>query len=251
MFRIIGVLLCMACLLWSSPVKAREIIVSAAASLTDAFEEIRVEFEKDNPGVRVTGNYASSGALFRQIEQGAPVDVFASANMRWMEEAIGAGLIKKDQSLVFVYNQVVLAVPAGNPVNLAKPQDLRDALVRRVGITTPATSPAGNFSMTSLKDLGLWDSIEPKMIYAETVTQLMNYIQRGEVDAGFLFASDIVRAQGRVQEVSVLPLETPPAYPIAPLSGSKHPELAQKFVDLILSEKGQSIMEKYGFSRGN
>jgi molybdate transport system permease protein len=143
------------------------------------------------------------------------------------------------------------AVPAGNPVNLAGPQDLKDALVRRVGITTPATSPAGNFAMTSLKVLGLWDSIEPKMIYAETVTQLMNYIQRGEVDAGFLFASDIVRGQGRVQEVSVLPLETPPAYPIAPLFGSRHPELAQKFVDLILSEKGQSIMEKYGFSRGN
>ncbi|EFI35489.1 molybdenum ABC transporter, periplasmic molybdate-binding protein [Desulfonatronospira thiodismutans ASO3-1] len=234
-------------LLLSWPVQARELIVSAAASLTEAFEEISAQFEADNPGVRIIRNYAASGALYRQMTQGAPVDVYAPANMHWMQEAARAGLVEAGNLHVFAQNQVVLAVPGSDKPDISTPEDLRLGRIRRIGITSPATSPAGNYAMISLKNLGLWNELEQKMIYAETVTQLMDYIRRGEVDAGLIYASDILRGQDEIHKKYTMPLDTPPAYPVAVLSSSTKPGLARKFVDLVLSQKGQAIMEKNGF----
>ncbi len=238
-------------LLLPGTVKARELIVSAAASLTGTFDEISAQFEADNPGVRVVRNYASSGVLYRQITQGAPVDVYASANMHWMQKAEKAGLVSADKYHIFAYNQIVLATSGSERLDVSEPGDLRLGRLRRIGITNPAISPAGNYAMLSLKKLGLWDELEQKMIYAETVTQLMDYIRRGEVDAGFVFASDILRGQDAVQKKFTMPLESLPAYPMAILKNSKKPELAGKFVDLVLSQTGQGIMKKNGFQAVN
>lgn len=249
MFRNIGLIFLLVSMVMVSNVKAQEIIVSAAASLTDAYNEIGSEFEKQNPGVKYVGNYASSGALYRQILQGAPADVFASANIRWMEEAINEGLVQNDESHIFVKNQVVMGVPTGNSLGLTGPDDLKDDKVTRIALGNPETVPAGRYSMDSLQGLGLWDELAPKYVYVEHVRAVLDYLRRGEVDAGFIYSSDMSRAMGAVEKVSVLPLQSPPEYPIAPMKNSKNLELARKFVELVLSDWGQSVLEKHGFSR--
>lgn len=232
----------------AAPVLAQDLVVSAAASLTAAFDEIKREFEKANPNVRVVANYASSGALFRQLQQGAPADLYASANVGFMEKLIELTLVDRKDSSIFAYNDVVLAVRSDNRLAIDGLQDLKGDGVRRIGIGNPATVPAGQYAMKSLKDLGLWEGIESRLIYGETVTQVLRYIRRGEVDAGFLFASDLKRAGDGVLEVSRLPLEARPAYPIAVVKGSRNRLVAEQFLDWVLSETGQAIMEKHGFA---
>ena len=227
-----------------------ELVVSAAASLTEAFNEIKSEFEKENPNVRVVANYAASGALFRQIQQGAPVDVYASANIDWMEELINLKLVDSRDTAIFAHNDLVLAVSSANQLNISNLHDLKNPEVRRIGIGNPATVPAGQYAMRLLKNMGLWKDIEPKFIYGETVIQIVSYMRRNEVDAGFIFVSDLKRGGDEVFEIFRLSMQTRPTYPVAVLKQSRNQELAQKFVDLVLSETGQAIMEKHGFIRG-
>jgi molybdate transport system substrate-binding protein len=231
-----------------SQIYAHELLLSAAASLTDAFNELKVEFEKDNPGVSVILNYASSGTLYRQIEQGAPVDVYASANMRWMDELIVRGIVEQEHSHVFARNSIVLAVPSGNPADVSSVSDLTQEQVRRIGIGAPEHVPAGSYARQALEDIGLWDSLLPKMIPGETVRQILEYIRRGEVDAGFIFATDAKRGGESVLVITAMEMKEQAKYPIAPLKRSSQPELADKLVQFILSAKGQSILIKHGFS---
>ncbi len=250
MKRIAAVLLCVVLFPASVvPVAAQELIVSAAASLTDAFSGLKDDFEKEHPGTQLVFNFGASGALYRQIEQGAPVDVYASADMRWMGEAIRIGRVEALESTVFAQNRIVLAVPKNNPAGVSTLKDLESAGVRRVGVGMPDTSPAGNYTRQSLKDLELWELLEPKYIFAENVTQLLSYLRLGEVDAGFFFASDAVRGADSVAVVMEMPMKEPALFPIAPLSDSKQPDLAQAFVRFILSEKGQTVLSGYGFSK--
>jgi molybdate transport system substrate-binding protein len=235
-------------MLAGGPALAQELLVSAAASLTDAFNELKVEFEKDNPGVNIVTNYASSGALYRQIEQGAPVDVYASANMRFMTELIARGDVKQEKSHVFARNKVVLAVPAGNPADISSVSDLTRGQVRRIGIGAPEHVPAGSYARQALEDIGLWDSLLPKMIPGETVRQILEYIRRGEVDAGFIFATDAKRGGESVLVLIAMDMKEDAKYPVAPLKRSSQPKLADKLVQFILSAQGQSILIKHGFS---
>lgn len=240
---------CMLSCVLAMPAAAQELVVSAAASLTNAFNEVKAEFERINPGVRVTPNYASSGALFRQIEQGAPVDVFASANPKWMNDTVNAGFALESDVVVFAQNTLILAVPAGNQAAVSGADDLKQDRVQRIGLGTPETVPAGAYSKTSLQGLGMWDELQPKMIFAEHVRQVLDYVQRGEVDAGLMYATDAAQGGERVTIVATLPLPEPVSYPMAPLKNSNHPELARQFIQFILSDQGQEILAGYGFSR--
>ncbi|TVQ99786.1 MAG: molybdate ABC transporter substrate-binding protein [Desulfovibrionales bacterium] len=240
---------CMLSCMLVLPAAAQELVVSAAASLTNAFNEMIVEFEQRHPGVKVIPNFAASGALFRQIQRGAPVDVFASADLRWMNEMISAGFVEENESLFFAQNTLVLAVPAASQIGINEVDDLTGEQVRRVGLGTPATVPAGNYSKIALEMLGLWDVLQPKMIFAESVRQVLDYVQRREVDAGLMYATDAAQGGERVTVVTTLPLPEPVTYPIAPVKRSTQPELAQKFIQFILSEQGQEILGGYGFSR--
>lgn len=240
---------CMLACMLAMPVAAEELVVSAAASLTNAFNDVKAEFERSNPGVRITPNYASSGALFRQIEQGAPVDVYASANPKWMNDAVGAGLALESDVVVFAQNTLVLAVPAANQAAVNGADDLKQDRVQRIGVGTPETVPAGAYAKTSLQGLGMWDELQPKMIFAEHVRQVLDYVQRGEVDAGLMYATDAAQGGERVKAVATLPLPNPVTYPIAPLKNTRQPELARQFIEFILSDQGQEILAGHGFSR--
>jgi len=232
----------------ASGASAAELVVSAAASLTDAFTAVKTAFEAATPGTTVTCNFAASGALFKQMEQGAPVDVFASADMKWMGKMVEAGLVEKGADKIFAVNDLVLAVPAGNPAKVASVTDLKAERVKRVAVGTPKTVPAGNYTMLALTDSGDWTPLEPKFVFAESVRQVLDYVARGEVDAGFMYATDAKKGGDKVATAAVIPLKAPVTYPLAVLKGAAQKASAEKFVSFVLSTEGQKILANFGFS---
>lgn len=250
MKRLLSVLFCLlACgALSAAPALAEELIISAAASLTDAFTDMEPAFEAEHPGVDVILNFASSGALFGQIEQGAPADVFASANMEWMDKAETNGFIVPETRAVFAQNRLVLCAPASNPAQVATLNDLLGDAVATISLGTPDTVPAGKYAQKALTAAGLWETLEPKFIYAESVRQVLDYLSRDEVDAGFVYETDAVKAGDSVVIVENIPLESPVTYPLAVLASSQQPDLAKEFVAFVLGDQGQAILAARGFS---
>lgn len=230
-------------------VRAQELIVSAAASLTDAFSDIEPAFESEHPGVDVIMNFASSGALYRQIEQGAPADVYASANPKWMKKAVDGGFVEAGAVQVFARNSLVLATPADNPAHIAALEDLTGPSVSSIGIGTPETVPAGQYAKGALTARKLYEPLKPKMIFGESVRQVLDYLSRGEVDCGFVYRTDAVKAGEAVRIVTEVPLEKPVTYPIAVLRDAKQPELAQAFVTFVLGDRGVAALEGRGFKK--
>lgn len=228
---------------------AEELVISAAASLTDAFTDIEPAFEKANPGVDVVMNFASSGALYRQIEQGAPADVFASANPKWMQSGIDGGFVNEADVVWFALNSLVLATPADNPAGVKTLADLEGDAVGSIGIGTPETVPAGQYAKNALTAKNLYETLESKMIFGESVRQVLDYLSRGEVDCGFVYRTDAVKAGESVRIVEEIPLEKPVSYPIATLKDSAKPEMAKAFVDFVRSDEGLALLEARGFKQ--
>lgn len=243
-------LLCLVlALLCFAPVaQAQEIIVSAAASLTDAFKDVEPGFEKAHPGVDLIMNFAASGPLYKQIEQGAQVDVFASANPKWMAKAVEGGFVDQDAVHVFARNSLVLAVPAGNPAGVKGVADLATK-AKTIGIGTPETVPAGQYTKGALTGMGLYEALVPKMIFGESVRQVLDYLSRGEVDCGFVYGTDAVKAGDKVIIIEEIPLEKPVSYPIGVLKHSANAEMAKAFVEYLQSEEGMKMLEGRGFKR--
>jgi molybdenum ABC transporter, periplasmic molybdate-binding protein len=227
---------------------AAELTVSAAASLTDAFKVIKANFEKAHPGTTVTTNFAASGPLLRQIENGAPVDVFASADEKTMDQAAAKNLIVPATRVDFVKNALVLIQPADSKVAVKSLADLAGPAVKRIALGNPATVPAGRYTQESLTHAKLWEALQPKLVPGESVRQTLDYITRGEVDAGFVFATDAMIAGAKVRLVQEAPTTTPVTYPIAVIATSKNP-LAKAFVDYVTGPEGQKVLHSYGFKK--
>ena len=221
--------------------------VSAAASLTNAFNEIAAAFTAQNPDVRVALNFGASGALLQQIDRGAPVDVFASADEFTMDLAQQRGLIVPAQRRNFTRNLLVLAVPADSRLALASLADLRQEGVRRVAIGNPASVPVGRYTQAALQAAGLWPEVSAKAIYTLNVRQSLNYVARGEVQAAFVYATDAALMPDRVRVAFQVPTATPIVYPIAPVARSGQPAAAQRFVAFVLAPPAQAILQRHGF----
>ncbi|EKO41056.1 MAG: molybdenum ABC transporter, periplasmic molybdate-binding protein [Solidesulfovibrio magneticus str. Maddingley MBC34] len=237
------------CLSLAAPAAAGDITVSAAASLTDAFNELKGAFAKDHPGVNVTFNFAASGALLSQMAQGAPVDVFASADQKTMDQAVEKKLIDVPTRVNFAQNALVMAVPADNPAKLKDLTALTTPAVKRVAAGNPDSVPVGRYTKAALSKTGLWDAISGKLVLAESVRQVLDYLTRGEVDAGFVYATDAKQGGDKVKTVVEVPVETPVTYPIAVLAGAKDKKDAAAFVAFVTSPKGQAVLAKYGFKK--
>ena len=233
--------------LFSGTAFGAELVVSAAASLTDAFTDIKPAFEKKHPGTTVLFNFASSGSCYRQIEMGAPADVFASANPKWMNKAEAGGFILAGSRRNFARNSLVLAVPADNPGRVGSVQDLPDEGVASVAVGTPATVPAGQYARGALEKMGMWGALEPKFVYAESVRQVLDYLKRGEVDAGFVYATDAAKGGERVMVVGEIPLDNPVTYPVAVLKGAAHEKEAGQFLDFLAAPEGKALLKARGF----
>jgi molybdate transport system substrate-binding protein len=230
-------------------VAGQELIVSAAASLTNAFKEIGAAFEKNHSDLKVILNFAASGPLLQQLERGAPVDVFASADQETMNRGQGKGLISATSRRDFTANRLVLVASSLSPVVIKSLDDLTNPAVKRIAVGKPETVPAGRYAQQALEMQKLGELLRPKFIYADSVRQVLDYVSRGEVEAGFVYLTDAVIAKDKVKLVAELATEEPITYPIAIVTASKQPQLAADFVNFVLSPGGQAILANYGFRK--
>jgi len=233
----------------AAPAMATDLTVSAAASLTNAFKDIATAFEAANPETRVQLNVGASGALLQQMAKGAPVDVFASADQETMLQAEQQQLVRPGAKADFAGNTLVVVVPhdaAAPPKTLA---DLAGPAVKKVAIGLPASVPVGRYTRAVLEKANLWAPIEARLVGAQTVRQALDYVARGEVDAGFVYATDASILPGKVKIAFVVPTETPVVYPIAALAAAPNPAAARKFVAFVLSPAGQAVLAKHGFAK--
>ncbi len=226
---------------------AADIIVSAASSLTNAFNDIGKEFEKANPGHKVLFNFAGSGALLQQIARGAPVDVFAPADQDTMDKAAAQNLILRSSRADFTRNTLVVVVPADANSTLADLNGLGSTSVKRIAISNPETVPAGKYAKAVLEAFGLWDVLKDKMINTQNVRQSLDYVARGEVDAGFVYATDALAMRGKVTLVFNVPTKAAITYPIAVVKGNGKENMAIRFVEFVKSEAAQKILRQHGF----
>jgi molybdate transport system substrate-binding protein len=245
--------LVLACLLLvglvpAAPAHAEELVVSAAASLTNAFDALKTSFEKAHPGIRMIPNYGASGALLKQMESGAPVDVFASADQKTMDEAAAKGLLNAGTRRNFVRNSVVLVVPVDSRLAVKSEKDLALPGVARIALGNPETVPAGRYAKEFLLAAGLWDALQPKYIFGNNVRQVLDYVSRSEVDAAFVFATDAMQVGAKLRVVCEADGKTPALYPVAVVASSRKPA-AKSFVDYLLSAEGQRILGSFGFKK--
>ena len=243
------ILLLISLLVWHSVAWSADLTVSAAASLTQAFQDIGSQFESQNPGTKVKLNFGASGALMQQIANGAPVDVFASADTDTMDKAVAKGVVAAADVKVFTTNKLVVIVPLLSKTALQQLADLKKPDIKRIAMGTPASVPAGHYAQGSLEKAGLWNEVKDKVINTTNVRQALDYVARDEVDAGFVYASDAQLMQDKVKVAMQVTTLTPIQYPIAPVMGSANKNLSVKFIQFLQSPLAQATLKKYGFGQ--
>lgn len=242
------VLACLSlCIGFLQPTFAGEVTVSAAASLTDAFKEISKNYEAKYPDGKVLLNFGASGSLLQQIDKGAPVDVFASADQETMDQAQQKGLIQYGTRVDFVKNNLVVITPADSKLKLGKLADLKQDQVKRIALGNPASVPVGRYSKAAMEKHLVWDSVQNKIIHTQNVRQSLDYVARGEVDAGFVYGTDAKVMSNKVKVSFIVPLDVAITYPIAQINQSKNSVEAKRFIAYVLSKDGQKVLAKYGF----
>jgi molybdate transport system substrate-binding protein len=220
-----------------------DLLVSAAASLTDAFAEIERAFEASHRGVDVTFNFGGSSSLREQILEGAPVDVFASANTSNMLQVFDAGQVAGEPR-TFALNRLQIAVPDGNPGGVAGLEDFgREELL--IGLCA-AGVPCGDFARELLANADVVPAVDTD---EPDVRALLNKIALGELDAGIVYLTDVASSGGSVEGIDIPDdVNVLAEYPIAVLANAPNPEAAAAFVAFVLTEEGQAILARYGFA---
>jgi molybdate transport system substrate-binding protein len=227
--------------------------VFAAASLTDAFTEIGAAFDASNPGVTTTFNFAGSQSLRTQIEEGAPADVFAPANGKEMDTLVTGKLVAEDVAQVFLSNRLVVILPENNPAALEKLEDLANPGIKLV--LAAEEVPVGKYARLALDLIdaslgkGYKDKVLANVVSNEAnVKQVVAKVQLGEADAGIVYISDAVAAPELKSIEIPIALNVIAKYPIAPLVRSENAEIAEQFIEYVLSVEGQAILAKWGFT---
>jgi molybdate transport system substrate-binding protein len=242
------------------PPASGTLTVFAAASLTESFTELGQQFEAEHPGVKVVFNFAGSQALSQQLGEGAPADVFASANTKEMMNAVASGRVADGSQKTFAHNKLVVIYPKDNPAGLAKLQDLASPGLKLV--LAAKEVPVGKYSLEFLDKASQDATFGPAfkdgvlknvVSYEENVKAVLTKIVLGEGDAGIVYQTDISLDKadkvGRLEIPDAL--NTVATYPIAVVSDAQQMELAGAFVDLVLSAQGQAILARYGFLQGD
>jgi molybdate transport system substrate-binding protein len=238
----------------AAPAAERRLIVFAAASLTDAFEEMSEKFERQNPGVTLEFNCAGSQQLRTQLEQGAVADVFAAANTKEMNNALQAGLVISGTPQTFARNRLAVIIPRENPGSIRELKDLSKPGLKIV-LAAPGV-PVGGYALAALDKMNAdFGATFLQMVLSNVVSQEDNVkqvvakIQLGEGDAGIVYLSDVTPAVADKLIVLDIPdqYNVLATYPIAVLKSAPQADLAAKFVDYVLSAEGQAISKKWGF----
>ncbi|HET8871648.1 MAG TPA: molybdate ABC transporter substrate-binding protein [Aquabacterium sp.] len=241
---LLSLVACVACAQWAH---AADVTVSAAASLSNAFKDLARAYETRYPQSKVLLNFGASGALVQQMAKGAPVDVFASADQETMLQAQRQLLVAPRSAQTFARNSLVVIVPAGSSHKLAGLSDLIGPGTQRLAVGSPASVPAGRYAKRALEIAQLWTAVQPKLIFTQNVRQSLDYVARGEVDAGFVYLTDAVVMKDKVSVAFAVPLDEPVSYPIAPIVDSRAPQEARRFIEFVLSPAGWDILARHGF----
>lgn len=245
----------------STPTAASPVTLNvfAAASLTNAFKQIGQKFQRAYPNVTVTFNFAGSQTLAQQINQGAPADVFASANQAQMNVVIQSGEVAASSSKVFAHNLLVVIFPRSNPGQITSLQDLAKSGLRIV--LAAASVPAGQYAVDFLgkasADPSFGASYKANVLknvvsYETDVESVVTKVAQGEADAGIVYTTDALANTSQLGQIAIpANLQTAATYPIAPIKGSRNAAAAQQFVDYVLSSDGQAVLTSFGFISAN
>ncbi len=219
--------------------------VAAAADLQFAFQEIGALFEKET-GIRVIFTFGSSGQLAQQIENGAPFDAIASANIAYVDRLREKGLIVPETQRLYAQGRIVLAVRRDSGIRLERLEDLLQPAVRQIAIANPEHAPYGLAAREALEARGLWEAVKPKLVYGENVRQALQFVQTGNAEAGIIALS-----VANAPEITYTPIDAELHAPLnqamAVLRRTAHPREAEAFLAFVNQPQGRAIMKRYGF----
>ena len=232
--------------IWMTSLHAADIFVFAAASLTDALKEVAPAYESGS-GDKLIFNFAGSNALARQIKEGAPADVFFSADEIQMDNLDQAGLIDSATRQDLLSNTLVIVVPEDGPSELT-PAALGDPALKRLALADPRSVPAGVYAREYLTKLGLWNAIAPKIVPTENVRGALSAVESGNVEAGIVYKTDAAISKSVKIAYEVVPTEGPRiVYPVAVVKDSRNAGASRKFVEYLKSEPALAVFRKFGF----
>lgn len=224
--------------------------ISAAASLQEAMVELEEKFKEVEPNVKLEVNLGASGALQQQIEEGAPCDVFISAGQKQMTALEEKDLLLDGTNKTLLTNDLVLVTSEDKDIKDIN--DISTDAVSKIAIGDPESVPAGKYAKEVLDNSKLYDKVEGKLVLAKDVKEVLSWVQQGSAEVGFVYLSDTVGADGvKIALTTDEDSHSPITYPIAVLKSSEKQDKAKAFEDFLLSDDGQSILEKYGFKKAN
>ena len=226
-----------------------ELNVSAAVSLKDALGEIQKNYEAKNPNIKLIYNLGASGSLQKQIEQGAPADIFISAAPKQMNELEAKNLVNKTTRKNLVENKLVIVVPKTSAITISSYEDLTKNEIQKISIGETGSVPAGQYAQEVLKKLGIWDKVKDKAVLAKDVRTVLTYVETGNVEAGIVYKTDAASSK-KVNIAATAPegSHQPILYPAAILSETKQQKTAEDFLTYLSTPECKAIFEKYGFT---
>jgi molybdate transport system substrate-binding protein len=228
------------------PAHAGDVNLSVAASLRETVTELSANFAKDNPGVTFKSNFSGSGALAKQIESGAPADLFFSANLEWMDYLKEKKALDEKHISTFAFNVLVFV---GKPdVKVKTMQDL--VRLNRIAIGSPKSVPCGQYAMEALKNSGIDTQLKNKLVMARDVRECLMYAERGEVDGAFVYKTDVQEIAKSVKVLFTVPQDLYPraTYPVALTTAGGNKAEAVAFYRFLLSDEAKAILTKHGFA---
>ncbi|MEP6685542.1 MAG: molybdate ABC transporter substrate-binding protein [Verrucomicrobiota bacterium] len=234
-------------LLISAALSAAELTVHAAASLTDAMKEIGAAYEKES-GEKLQFNFGASSTLARQIEEGAPADLFLSADEAKMDALEKKGLLLTETRRSLLSNQLVIVVATDATAVPKSASDLAKPEIKKLALAEPQTVPAGIYAREYLQKLGLWEALKEKVVSTESVRAALAAVESGNVEAGVIYKTDSLISKKVKIAVEISVGEGPKiSYPIAVVKSSKEPERARKFAEYLAGPAARQVFEKFGF----
>lgn len=225
-----------------------ELVISAAASLTDALTDLQRDFEEANEGVKLTFNFGSSGKLAKSIENGAPADVFLSASSKDMNDLEEKGWISNRSRKDFTSNVLVLIAHQDSNLEISSFEDIDLAVIDHFAVGEPESVPVGRYTKETFEHLNVWESLQEKVVFGSDVRQVLTYVEMGNADLGVVYSSDaFVSDDVKVLATSDAAWHEPIIYPGAVVKDSKHPQVAEQFLDYLTSDTGKRALQKFGF----
>jgi molybdate transport system substrate-binding protein len=246
MMCLLSIMLVSSCTSGTEEPRSVTLTVSAAASLTGVLQEVSARFTQIT-GTHVTLNFGSSGQLAQQIAHGAPVDVYVSANMAFVDDLERQGWLLPETKQVYARGRLVLWIPPDSLLHLTRLEDVAHADVRRIALANPTHAPYGVAAREALQAVGLWEQLQPKFVMGENVRQTLQYVMTGNVDVALVALS--LSQQHKGQHV-VIPesLHRPILQALAVVAQTKHESEARRFVAYIMGPTGRTMLRKYGFA---